>query len=96
MFRIMCMAATFLHMQSNLERSNRLNIENINQRQFDNTMLKEGMTVQDYYDSTKTYQVFFRRNNRGTTPQGKLRLFYAQNSGISIGTIFILNGENYL
>lgn len=73
-----------------------MNIENINQRQFDNTMLKEGIEVTDYYDASKTYQVFFRRNNRGTTPQGKLRLFYAQDSGISIGTIFVLKGENYL
>lgn len=73
-----------------------MNIENINQRQFDNTMQKEGITVTDYYDTAKSYKVFFRRNNRGTTPQGKLRLFYAQDSGMSIGTIFVLKGENYL
>lgn len=73
-----------------------MNIENINQRQFDNTMLKEGLVVGDYFDTSKTYRVFFRRNNRGTTPQGKLRLFYAQDSGVSIGTIFVLKGENYI
>lgn len=73
-----------------------MNIENINQRQFDNTMQREGITVTDYYDTLKEYEVFFRRNNRGTTPQGKLRLYYAQDNGMSIGTIFVLKGENYL
>ena len=52
-------------------RSDKLNIANINQRQFDNTMQREGIIVTDYYDTLKEYEVFFRRNNRGTTPQGK-------------------------
>ncbi|WP_180272605.1 Ig-like domain-containing protein [Konateibacter massiliensis] len=73
-----------------------MNITNINQRQFDITMQREGVIVTDYYNTLKEYKVFFRRNNRGTTPQGKLRLYYSQDTDISIGTIFVLKGENYL
>ena len=79
-----------------------LNIKNINQRQFDKTMLREGISVTDYYDVNKTYEVFFRRNNRSRRnnrnrdTQGKLNLFYAQSTPITIGTIFVLNGENYI
>lgn len=73
-----------------------MNIENINQRQFDKTMLKEGISVTDYYDSTKIYEVFFRRNNRSRNPQGKLNVFYAQDTGIGIGTLFILKGKTYV
>lgn len=72
------------------------NIKNCNQRQFDATMKRECITVSDYYDSTKTYDVFFRRNNRSTTPQGKLRFYYAQDTAISIGTIFVLKDTPYL
>ena len=72
------------------------NIFNANKRQFNSTMKREGITVSDYYDSTKTYDVFFRRNNRGTTPQGKLRFYYTQDTAISIGTIFVLKGIPYL
>ena len=72
------------------------NIKNCNQRQFNAIMKREGITVSDYYNSTKTYDVFFRRNNRGTTPQGKLRFYYTQDTAISIGTIFILKGIPYL
>ena len=72
------------------------NIFNTNKRQFNSTMKREGITVSDYYDSTKTYDVFFRRNNRGTTPQGKLRFYYTQDTAISIGTIFVLKGIPYL
>lgn len=72
------------------------NIFNVNKRQFNSTMKREGITVTDYYDSNKTYDVFFRRNNRGTVPQGKLRFYYAQDTAISIGTIFVLKGVPYL
>lgn len=72
------------------------NIFNTNKRQFDSTLKREGITVSDYYDSNKTYRVFFRRNGKGTNPQGKLRFYYAQDTDISIGTIFTLKGENYL
>ena len=72
------------------------NIFNANKRQFNSTMKREGITVSDYYDSTKTYDVFFRRYNRGTTPQGKLRFYYTQDTAISIGTIFVLKGIPYL
>ena len=73
-----------------------MNIENINQRQFDKTMLREGILVIDYYDVNKTYEVFFRRNNRSRDPQGKLNLFYAQDTDINIGTVFTLKGKNYV
>lgn len=59
-------------------------------------MLREGMFVTDYYDATKTYEVFFRRNNRSRNPQGKLNVFYAQDTGIGIGTLFTLKGKTYV
>lgn len=40
------------------------NVFNSNKRQFNSTMKREGITVSDYYDSNKTYKVFFRRNNK--------------------------------
>ena len=72
------------------------NIQNSNQRRFDAVMKRECIIVSDYYDNTKTYDVFFRRNSRGTNPQGKLRIYYAQDTDISIGTIFLLKDEPYL
>lgn len=72
------------------------NIINSNKRQFTNTMKKEGMVVSDYYDTSKTYTVFFRRNNRSTSPEGKLRLFYAQDTDIKIGTVFVLKDIPYI
>ena len=65
-------------------------------RQFDMTMNREKISVADYYNPDVKYDVFFRRNNRSTTPQGKVRFFYAQSTPITIGTIFVLNGENYI
>ena len=73
-----------------------MNIRNINQRQFNVTMKREGIIVTDYYDKLKEYKVFFRKDNRSTTPQGKLRLYYSQDTDISIGTIFVFKGDNYL
>lgn len=72
------------------------NIFNTNKRQFTSVLKREGITVTNYYDSNKTYRVFFRRNGKGTNPQGKLRFYYAQDTDITIGTIFTLKGENYL
>ena len=72
------------------------NIFNMNKRQFVSTMKREGITVTDYYDSNKSYDVFFRRNNRSTVPQGKIRFYYAQETAISIGTIIVLKGVPYL
>lgn len=72
------------------------NIINSNKRQFTNTMKKEGMVVSDYYDTSKTYTVFFRRNNRSTSPEGKLRLFYEQDTDIKIGTVFVLRDIPYV
>ncbi len=73
-----------------------MNIHNMTKRQFDAVIRKEGMNVSDYYDSTKTYTVFFRRNNRSNSPQGKLRMYYAQDTNIKIGTVFVLKGITYL
>lgn len=67
-----------------------------NKRQFNSTMNRECITVTDYFDTSKTYDVFFRRNNRGTSPQGKLRFYYAQDTPIAIGTIFTLKGIPYI
>ena len=71
------------------------NIRNCNQRQFDAVMKRECIAVPDYYDG-KSENVFFRRNNKGNTPQGKLRFYYAQDTSIAVGTIFTLKGIHYL
>lgn len=65
-------------------------------KQFDATMNRERIVVTDFFDSNITYEVFFRRNNRGTNPQGKLKLYYAKETPIQIGTIFVLKGEIYI
>lgn len=77
-------------------RSNNLNIYNVNKRQFEATMKREKITVRDYYDNNKNYDVFFRRNNRSNTPQGKVRFYYAQGTEINVGTVFVMKGTTYL
>lgn len=71
-------------------------INNTTQRQFDAAMRREKITISDYYDNTVQYNVFYRRDNRGTSPQGKLRLYYYADTPIEIGTLFVLNGDDYL
>ena len=72
------------------------NIKNLNQRQFNATMKRECITVSDYYDRTKTYNVFFRRNRRGSNPQGKVRIYFSQDTPIDIGTMFVLKDDTYV
>ena len=72
------------------------NIKNCNQRQFDATMKRECITVSDYYNSTKTYDVFFRRNKKGSNPQGKVRIYFSQDTPIDIGTMFVLKDDTYV
>lgn len=72
------------------------NIKNCNQRQFNATMNREHITVSDYYDSSKTYDVFFRRSRRGNNPQGKVRLYFSQDTPIQIGTTFVLKDTPYV
>ena len=72
------------------------NIKNCNQRQFNATMKWECITVSDYYDSTKTYDVFFRRNKRGSNPNGKVRIYFSQDTPIGIGTVFVLKDTSYV
>lgn len=72
------------------------NIKNCNQRQFNATMKRECITVSDYYDRTKTYNVFFRRSRRGNNPDGKVRIYFSQDTAISIGTIFVLKDIPYV
>ena len=72
------------------------NIKNCNQRQFDATMKRECITVNDYYDSTKTYNVFFRRSRRGSNPNGKVRIYFSQDTPINIGTTFVLKDKPYV
>ncbi len=71
-------------------------INNCTQRQFDAVMKRECITVSDYYDQSITYDVFFRKNNRGTNPQGKVRIFYSQSTPINIGTTFVLKDIPYV
>ena len=73
-----------------------MNIYNVNKRQFEATMKREKITVRDYYDNNKNYDVFFRRNNRSNTPQGKVRFYYAQDTEINVGTVFVMKGTTYL
>ena len=72
-----------------------MNIQNITERQFDKTMQRENVSVIDYFNGTK-YDVFFRRNNRSVSPEGKVRLYYKQTSKIDYGTTFTLNGKQYI
>ena len=72
------------------------NIKNLNQRQFNATMKRECITVSDYYDRTKTYDVFFRRSRRGSNPQGKVRIYFSQDTPIDIGTMFVLKDDTYV
>ena len=72
------------------------NIKNCNQRQFNATMKRECITVSDYYDSNKTYNVFFRRSRRGTNPNGKVRIYFSQDTPIDIGTMFVLKDDAYV
>ena len=39
--------------------------------------------------------VFFRRNDKGTNPQDKLRFYYAQDTQIRADTVFVLKGTTY-
>ena len=75
---------------------NHSNIKNCNQRQFNTTMKRERITVSDYYDRTKTYNIFFRMNKRGSNPNGKVRIYFSQDTPISIGTIFVLKDIPYV
>lgn len=96
---LFCFIEDKLNNESLLGRSDTLNfstIYNVNKRQFNSTLKREKITVTDYWDNTKTYDVFFRRDKRGTTPQGKLRFYYAQSTPITTGTIFLLKGVPYL
>lgn len=86
----------FLWLQGRSDNLNFSNIFNTNKRQFNSVMKREGITVSDYYDSNKTYRVFFRRNGKGTNPQGKLRFYYSQDTQINVGTVFVLKGTTYL
>ena len=72
------------------------NIKNCNQRQFNATMKRECITVSDYYDNNKTYNVFFRRSRRGSNPQGKVRIYFSQDTPIDIGTMFVLKDDTYV
>ena len=72
------------------------NIKNFNQRQFNATMKRECITVADYYDRNKTYDVFFRRSRRGSNPNGKVRIYFSQDTPIDIGTMFVLKGDTYV
>ena len=72
------------------------NIKNFNQRQFNATMKRECITVSDYYDRTKTYNVFFRRSRRGSNSNGKVRIYFSQDTPIDIGTMFVLKDDTYV
>ena len=72
------------------------NIKNFNQRQFNATMKRECITVSDYYDRTKTYDVFFRRSRRGSNSNGKVRIYFSQDTPIDIGTMFVLKDDTYV
>ena len=71
-------------------------IKNCTKRQFDTVMKRENITLTDYYDNDTTYTVFFRRNNKGNNPQGKVRIFYSQDVPINIGTTFVLKDTPYV
>ena len=72
------------------------NIKNFNQRQFNATMKRECITVSDYYDRNKTYDVFFRRSKRGSNSNGKVRIYFSQDTPIDIGAMFVLKDDTYV
>ena len=72
------------------------NIKNCNQRQFNTTMKRECITVSDYYDRNKTYDVFFRRSKRGSNSNSKVRIYFSQDTPIDIGTMFVLKDKPYV
>lgn len=65
----------------------RLNSTNTTKRLFNRTLNHERIEITNYYTG-EFYNVFFRKNDRSTTPQGKVRLFYPVTTNIKIGTIF--------
>lgn len=71
-------------------------IKNMTKRQFDSVMSKEGTIVNDYYDESISYNVFFRKAGRGTESQGKLKIFYSQDTPITIGTCFKYRDNIYI
>lgn len=71
-----------------------MNITNINERQFDKTLQREGQEITDFY-SGKKYKVFFRRPSKGNAT-AKLNLFYSQDTDISIGTVFTYKDNSYV
>ena len=74
----------------------RLNSTNTTKRLFNRTLNHERIEITNYYTG-EFYNVFFRKNDRSTTPQGKVRLFYPVTTNIKIGTIFSLyNKGKYL
>ena len=73
-----------------------MNSTNTTKRLFNRTLNHEKIEIANYYTS-EIYNVFFRKNDRSTTPQGKVRLFYPVTTNIKIGTIFSLyNKGKYL
>ena len=72
------------------------NIFNLDKRQFNATMKRECITVSDYYDRNKTYDVFFRRSKRGSNSNGKVRIYFSQDTPIDIGTMFVLKDDTYV
>lgn len=72
-----------------------MNIQNITDRQFEKTMMREKYSVIDYF-SKQEYEVLFRRNNRSVSPEGKIRLYYKQDCGMEQGKIFMMNGKQYI
>lgn len=73
-----------------------MNSTNTTKRLFNRTLNHERIEITNYYTG-EFYSVFFRKNDRSTTPQGKVRLFYPVTTNIKIGTIFSLyNKGKYL
>ena len=73
-----------------------MNSTNTTKRLFNRTLNHERIEIINYYTS-EIYNVFFRKNDRSTTPQGKVRLFYPCIENIKIGTIFSFPDKgNYL
>ena len=69
---------------------------NCNQGQFNATMKGECITVSDYYDSTKTYDVVFRSSRLVSNPNVKVRIYFSQDTPIDIGTVFVLKDNAYV
>lgn len=71
------------------------NIKNVNKRQFEETLRKEGFSVYDYYTNTE-YKMFFRRMDHSDSTVTKMRAYFSQDTPINRGSVLVFKGETFV